>query len=346
MEKMEDSEKELLENAKNIDTKKLFMNQKYIEIQLNDSFKQAFIYELKGNDRFKVFIQNINGINDISINIVNYYGENELDNNKIRNNLINLQLPEIDIEILTSYLIQQLQSFNIKIGSKKNSSLKKGYNYPSPILQINDNNKIDDKNGKKIDITGFFVYQFFCGYILDCLSIISRALSRSSLDESQKILFLNVLDTIIYAGDVVKSNLKKYKTAYYNRKLLIVSQIHAIITCFDSLIITLRPKYQYNYSEFPDIESRFTEISNLVYQIILLSKEANSIPLPCLIIFIHFLTFENVNKRIKNYDSKKVYDILNCHLKNLNENELKFYKKNGDMKNTCKTLVKNLFEVN
>ena len=55
---MEESEKELLENIKNIDIKKLFINKTYVEFQLNDSFSQAFIFDIKGNDKYILMIQN------------------------------------------------------------------------------------------------------------------------------------------------------------------------------------------------------------------------------------------------------------------------------------------------
>ena len=88
-------------------------------------------------------------------------------------------------------------------------------------------------------------------------------LSNRHLDESNKNLFVCILDIIKYMGEVVKSNIKKYKIAFYNRKLLIVSQIHAILIGFDSLIYNLLPKYQFNYSSFIDLDIKLSEIINL-----------------------------------------------------------------------------------
>ena len=42
---MDDSEKELLDNLQNFDIKKLFMKEKYVEIQTHDNFIQGFILE-------------------------------------------------------------------------------------------------------------------------------------------------------------------------------------------------------------------------------------------------------------------------------------------------------------
>ena len=291
---MEESEKELLESIKNIDTKKLIMEQTYVEILLNDSFRQAFIYEIKGNndDIFILTTQNVKEFLNIPINMLYYYSENDYtEEYKTRDDILNLQLSDSTPDKLIFQINKKLKSFNIKLNSKKINPSKKGYNNNSLSNIIltktsNNENKISDKNGKNIDITGYYLYQFLCGYILDCLSIINDELLKKNLDNSQKSLFAIILDIIIYMGEVVKSNLKNYKTTYYNRKLLIVSQIHAILIGFDSLIWNIILKYQYNYSSFPELESRFKEISNIVYQIILASKDTNSIPLPCLIIFI------------------------------------------------------------
>ena len=348
---MEESEKELLESIKNIDIKKLFMNKTYVEFQLNDSFSQAFIYDTKGNDKYILLIQNMKGIHDIPSNMLNFFSENDYpDDNKMRDNLLNIELNEMETEELISQVNKKLKQFNIKLNSKKNNSSKKGYNNTSSSTTIssnktqNNNNIISDKNGKMVDVTGYFLFQFLCGYILDCLCIINGELLKRNLDNSQKNLFVNILDIIIYMGDVVKSNLKKYKIAYYNRRLLIVSQIHAILIGFDSLLYNIIFDFQFNYSVFPDLENRLTEISNIVYQIIINSKEGNYIPLPSLIIFIKFIIFDNVKDRIIKYEKKTVYQILNEHLKNLNENELKSYKKNSDMRRLCFELVYSLFE--
>ena len=350
---MEESEKELLESIKNIDTKKLIMKNTYVQTLINDSFRQGFIYEVKGNDDiFILIIQNFKGLFDIPINMLYFFSENDYSEEyKIRDDLLNLHLRELNADKLISQINKKLKSFNIKLNSRKINPLKKGFNNNS-ITNItvtktsNNENKIYDKNGKNIDITGYYIYQFLCGYILDCLFIINEELLNKNLDDYQKNLFIMILDIILYMGQIVKSNLKKYKTAYYNRKLLIVSQIHAILIGFDSLIFNIISKYQYNYSNLPDLEARFKDISNLVYQIILTSKDTNSIPLPSLIILIRFIAYENVKEGINKYDKKVVFQILNEHFKNLNENELKYFKKNYEMRNLCIELINLLFNNN
>ena len=280
-------------------------------------------------------MQNNNGIAEVHLNLLNFYSENDYpDEVKTRDNIINQVLREEPIEHLVSKIDQDLKLFNIKLNSK---------NFNQIFLR---KNTINDKNGKAIDITGYLAYQFFCGYILDCLAIINKGLLRRNLDDSQKILFIRILDIIKFMGEIVKLHLKKYKIAFYNRKLLIVNPIYAILIGFDSLIFNLIQKYEYNYSSIKELDSKLSEIVNIVYEIILSSKDKVSIPLPCLIIFIRFIIFDNVKDRIKNssYDKTLVYQILNEHLRNLNENELKLYKKNSDMRDLCNYLINHLFD--
>ena len=336
---MDDSEKELLDNLKNFDIKKLFMKDSYVEIQSHESFRQAYITEIKPNDKYELFIQNSNGTIDIPVNMLNFYSENDYqDEWKRRDTLINDELKDKDVDRIISYIKLKLKSFNI---IKSNISKKGNTN------QNNLKNKIPDKNGKMIDITGYMIYQFFCGYILDCLSIINMELLNRHLDESHKNLFVFILDIIKYMGEVVKENIKKYKIAFYNRKLLIVSQIHSILIGFDSLIFNLLPKYEFNYSSFIDLDMKLSEIFNLVYEIVVASKDMSVIPLPCLITFLKLIVFKDTKERLSKenkYDKRLLFLILNEHLKNLNENELKYYKKNSDMRDLCDFLIKKIYQ--
>ena len=123
---MEESEKELLEIIKNIDTKKLLMKQTYAQILLNDSLRQAFIYEIKGNndDIFILSIQSVKGFLNIPINMLYYYSENDYSEEyKMRDDLINLQLKDLNPDKLISQINKKLKSFNIIINYKKMNSL-------------------------------------------------------------------------------------------------------------------------------------------------------------------------------------------------------------------------------
>ena len=344
---MDDFEKELLESLKNFDTKKLFMKGTYVELLDNDTFIQGYIVDFKGKEKCQLYLTNYEGVSDVPISILNFYHQNDYPiEDKIRNCLINIDLGEINTEKSISYIKQKLELFNIKL-KNNNYSKKDSKNIQSSNKsQNNDKYKITDKNDKVIDIRGYFVYQFLFGYILDCLFIINYLLNKRSLDNSQRDLFILILDIVLYMIDVVKGNLKKYKTAYYNRKLLIVSQLHGILIGFDTLLINLKYVYNFNYTSFPELDNRITKIVQSVYEIILSSKDSSTIPLPSLYIFIIFITYNNNIKKIRDYKKLDVYQILNVHFQNLNENELKYYKKNEEIRELCYELVNYIFQDN
>ena len=249
---MDESEKELLENLKNFDYKKLLTKKSYVDIQIQDNPRTGFIIEEKGNDKFEVYIESIRGgTHDVPINMINFYSNNSDEN--MRQEIIYQDLINQRPEQMISYIKDKLSMFNVKL-KKNNNYSKKGNNTnaTSSTIKI----LLPDKNGKNVNIIGYKSFQFFGGYILDCLGIINIELSNKRISTSHKNLFVLILDVIIYMGEVVKSNLKKYKTAYYNRKLLIVSQIHGILICFSSLINNMKSYYQYNYSGFIDLEVR------------------------------------------------------------------------------------------
>ena len=350
---MEESEKELIENLKNFDLKKLFFDQTYVEVVNSDNLLEAFITAQKDNDCCEIIINRKK--HDISNNYLSFFGENDNgDIFKKRENLINFDLGYQKVSDLIKNIKKYSLKYNIPLNSRNNINNSEKEN--ASILSTNSSNNIQnnnkitftDKNGKLVDITGYLTYQFLEGFLLDCLFIFNNRLIHDigSVDESYINLFIHILDIIIYLSDVVKSNLNKYKTAYYNRKLLIVSQIHAILICFDSLIWNLTPNYNYVYNSYMEIEKLLTEIVNNVYQIILASKNINVIPLKCLITFIKLISSFNNKERIENCNKKEIYDILNDHMKNLDKNELIFFKKDSSIRVICNDLVSSLFNTN
>ena len=337
---MEDSEKDLLELVKNIDIKKLINKDTYVDIQGHDFLLPGYIVDTKSKDAFEVSIGRGDDNKIFPINNLNLFCENDYTEEiKLRFRPLNKDLLEVNADHLIYLINEQLKSFNIKINTKNSKKSKK--NNENQVIQ---KYTINDKNGKTIDITGYKIHQFFCGFIQDCLSVISSELANGFLDVSHKNLFVEILDIILYMGNVVKNNLKKYKTAYYNKKLLIVSPLHAILIGFDTLITNIIAKYKYNFSSFKNIDERLTEIVNLVYDIILSSKGNSHIPFPCLNILLKFIVYNDAKVKINEFDKKNTFIILNEHLKDLNENELKYFKKNSEMKDSLEYLVNNIYE--
>jgi len=338
---MDESEKELLESLKNFDFKKLLTKKSYVDIQIQDNLRTAFIVEEKEKDKYEVNIESVRGNHDVPINMINFFGNYPDDN--MRQDIVNIDLLNQRPEQLISYIKDKLSIFNVKL-KKNNNYSKKGNNTNTTSSNIK--MLLPDKNGKSVNVTGYKSFQFFCGYILDCLEIISYELSNKKISPSHKNLFILILDIIIYLGEVVKSNLKKYKSAYYNRKLLIVSQTYSILTCFGYVINNLKPFYQYNYSGFNDLDVRLKEIVNIVYDILVASNEKCYVPLPCLLIFYRFILFNDVHERISNYDKKIMFKTLTEHLKNLNENEIKNIRRNSDLREECNNLISVIYEKN
>ena len=332
---MDESEKKLLENIKNLDTSQLFKKNTYVNIPINDIFIPAYIINEKENKKFEVYIQNSENRQDIPSNYFVLFGEKECaEQFKLRQYPINLFFRKYEISDLLNYINKALAKFNIVLNSKNNNnsncnsnnSFEKDNNSSMSTSSSNNfqnnNNNSSSNNTKIIDFNGYYIYQFLEGFILDFFSLCIENFKTNNFNINDKNLLIYILDIIIYLAGIVKLNLDKYKSAYYNRKLLIVSQIHSILISFDSLIYNLTPNFDIIYNSELDLKKKLADIANLVYEIILSSKNNNQIPLQCLIIFIKLICLGQVKDCIENYNKKEIYDIFNDHMKNLDKNEI------------------------
>jgi ubiquitin C-terminal hydrolase len=344
---MDSYEKNALESLKNIDFKQLFMKDTYVEIQINDDVKDAYIDDIKEKEKCLLYIHTVDGRNgrmEFPMNILNFYQQSDYAEEKVRNTVINFNIFEMGIDKIIYIINQKLESLGIHLKNQKNPKKDNNTNIVSSNKPQNiDKNKIIDKNGKSLDIQGYWIYQFLFGYILDCLGFAHIKLNNHNFKSPEKSLLILILDIIIYMIDVVKGNLKKYKTAYFNRRLLIVSKIHGILIGFDTIINNLVNLYGFNFSVDRELDKRFILIVQSIYDIILASKDSCSIPLTSLLIFFKLIIFADNSRQIKNYKAQDLYSCLNQHLKNLNENELKNIKKNSDMKKEIEYIINNLF---
>ena len=178
-------------------------------------------------------------------------------------------MPQVDLQLLLLFhrqkslkliLLRKLGYFNIKLDSYKKSNQNKK-NYKGTSSNIEKDFCVVDKNGKNIKVNGYQLYQFLTGEILDAFYIIKSKLSTGNIDEANQELFLTILNIIKYLIYEVKNNLNKYKNAYFNRKLLIVSKIHAILVSFEPIIANLTTIVHYNYGNIREIEFEFKSIS-------------------------------------------------------------------------------------
>ena len=339
---MDNSEKEILESLKNFDTKNLITKESFVELFLQGSYYLAYVINQKQTDQFEIFI-NPNKFGDAPINMLNYFGENILSKDVyIRRSILNVNLENFkgsprNIKLM---LNKKLNSFNIRLDQNKKlqNQPKKSKNYNSEKEFF-----IEDKTGKKINITGYKLYQFLVGDLLDVLSIIENKLETRNIDDEHADLFSMVLQIIKYIIQESKNNLNKYKNVYYNRKLLISSQIHAILLSLEPILFKLSFITRYNYGNVGEIEKLFEKISSSVYEIILTIDDKTLIPWPCMQTIMEFILEDGARKRVKEFKKQEVFQKFMKILENLSEIEIKNIRKSSDMREICKSIIDDLY---
>ena len=337
---MDNSEKEILESLKNFDTKNLLTKESYAEIFLQGNYYFAYIMNPKQNDQIEIYI-NPSTHGEVSINMLNFFGENLISKETyFRRNYLNFNFNDFEdsAKNIRLMLNKKLNEFNIRLDpNKKTNQNRKNKNQNN--INIENEYNIEDKNGKKINIIGYKLYQFLVGYLLDAFFVIEKGLNNRNLDNDNLELLKTILHIIKYVINEVKNNLTKYKTAYFNRKLLISSKIHAILVSLEPILFNLSLAYKFNYSNIPEIEFEFIQIANNVYDLVLNVEDKTLIPWPCMQIIMEFILDEGVKKRIQNYKKYDMFHKFTKILENLNETEIKNIRKNSDMREICKTFV-------
>ena len=340
---MDENEKKLLENLRNFDISNLFMPNTYVDFEFKDLY-ESFICRIESDGKYNIYIQKNKSNISAPKNMLRFYGENNhYEKNKLRESNINPFISESDMTDIIKGINTKLKEINITLPD----DISESGNDLNATNNLLNENLVKEEKTNILDITGYITFQLLEGSLNDCLFIIKENFVRNrSLNFNEKELLYIIIDIIIYCANVVENNLKYYKNAYYNRKLLIVSQTHAILASFDSLISNLSPFYKICNNTYVDLNKKLKKVINSVYNIILESKKANSIPLQSLIIFIKLITFHIYNGNIENYNKNEVYLILKNHMKNLDKNELIFFKSDSSIKEICNELINNLFNYN
>ena len=338
---MDNSEQEILESLKNFDTKNLLTKESYVEIFLQGNYYFAYIMNQKQNDQIEIYI-NPSTHGDVSINMLNFFGENLISKETyIRRNYVNLNFDnyEDSAKHIKLMLNRKLNELNIRLDpNKKTNQYKKNKN-SNNNAGFGEEYFVEDKNGKKINIIGYKLYQFLVGDLLDAFFVIEKGLNTRNLDNDNLELLKTILLIIKYLITEVKNNLSKYKTAYFNRKLLITSKIHAILVSLEPILFNLSFTYKYNYSNIAEIEFEYVQIANYVYELVLSIEEKTLIPWPCMEIIMEFILNEGVKKRLQNYKKFDIFHKFTKILENLNEKEIKNIRKSSDMREICKTFI-------
>ena len=342
---MDNSEKELLESLKNFDPKNLITKETYVEVYLQGTYYHSYVINPKQGDQIEIYINPSNQGN-VQINIIYFLGENILgEENYLRKTYVNPIFEEYEDSPrnIKMMLVRKLNSLNIKFDLNKKPNKKNKNLNNNNILQEKEF-LCEDKSGKKINIIGYKLIQLLQGELIDAFLIVKNSLSNHSLDEQNKDLLLLILNLVKYIITEVKNNLIKFKSAYFNRKLLIVSKIHAILISFEPIIINISSVFKYNYTIIPEIEIEFIEISNMILELIGSIQDKALIPWQVMETLMNFVVSEGVRRRIENYQKIKleVFHKFIYELENLNEMEIKNIRKNSDMKQICKNFIDEL----
>ena len=198
-----------------------------------------------------------------------------------------------------------------------------------------------DKNGNPVNISGYYTFQFLSGFLIDCIEIIYRELYSRVINPPGIELFNIILDTSIYIAEFVKDNLDKLKSIMSNRKLIINSRIHAILASFEYILVNLNEIYQYNLSQYEDIDNKLKIFVNICYLILIESQKFSALPMRLLILLIRFVCEEKDS--IIDYEPNDIYKVFLNHIENLNETELKNIKSNELMKKKCIYIINIIF---
>ena len=345
---MDNSEKEILENLKNFDTTNLYTQESYAEFFFQGNHNIIYILGPKQNNSIEIYLNKSNR-GDAPVNSLNFFGENIIQENLMtRRYFINpyIENKEDNAQYIILMIQKKLNEFNIKldVNKKMNQSRKNKINKTMIINNKTGNNEkeniLEDKNGKKIDITGYKLYQFLVGSLLDYFLIIKKNLKTGGLDNDFIELFMLILELIKYVINEAKNNINKYKNAYFNRKLLIASKIHAILVSLEHILINLKETFVYNYGKINYLEDQYVQIINSIYDIMLNIKDKNCVPWPCFVILLEVIVNEEFRKRSRNYKNNDVFNKFIIELENLNEAEIKYIRKNQNMFDICKNVIR------
>ena len=166
---MASSEKIVTVSAKN-----LYQKHTYVDIMYQEIWRQGFILRITPTERYnvifltapdKTMIQN-----EISSKYLAFYGANRYKNNYIvREKILNEELNEIEVDNILGMLKNKLKEINIDLSNDTEENSNFNVNeVKSNTLTLLDNNK------QEINLIGYYTYQFYSGFLLDCFSYINK----------------------------------------------------------------------------------------------------------------------------------------------------------------------------
>ena len=368
---MENKNQKSLENNKNFPTEILIKKDFFVDILIDDKWHQGYIKEEKPNNKYDVIYLSLPNKISVKLNItkigLSFYGDNYYqNNNNIREIILGNFVNELEANNIYEMLVNKLTDININLDVIENiiSKIEDNQNYNTNIFENyennfdkNNNKYIIENNDNKINITGFYAYQFFSGFFIDVIVFINDKLEKLRLisvkdknnlkfDKDFEKLLITVLNITIFILVLGHNNLNTLKNCIQiNRKNIIINKISSILASIETIISNLLVIDCYEYFDYPNIETKLKIICNLCYEIVLNSgNKENILPIQFLVNFINFITYEDNIIRIENFDKNKVYKIFLYTIQSINGDDLKYIKNYKTMKVCCKTIINKLYK--
>jgi len=354
-----------IENLKNFPIEYFLKKDFYVDILIDDKWNQGYIKEEKPNDKYDILYLSLPNKIHSKLNItrkgLSFFGNNYYqNNNNIREIFLDPSFNELDPNELYDTLLKKLTEINIDFDIICNiaSKIEDNQSYNMKIFENYENN-INKDNPKLIiennNITGFYTYQFFSGFLIDAIVLIINKLkvintlsgenSNLTLDKNfEKLLnsILNIIIFILVLGHNKISKIKDY--IQLNRKNLINNKICSILLSIEPIISNIIIIFFYNFFEYPNIEVKLKLICYLCYEMIIYSQKNNNyLPIQFLFTLINFIICEDNIIRIENFDKNKIYKVLLATIENINGDDIKNIKKYSYIKINIVTIIKKLY---
>ena len=341
---MELNEKELIEKTKNILMSNLFFKGVYVDLSIQNIWRQAYIIDMKPNNRYDIIYLGVQDQlkrkNDVPIFSLDIIGSkaNNSKQNITRNRCLSNYIFQLETEKVVELLKQRINEFNIDLGQK---IFKKDNNK-------NDDNKENKENTDIInDYKGYNLHQFLSGAFIDCLAFIYNDIDSDKSNQDLDELILICLDIVIFVLEIIKNNLNKIKMFLNNRKLLILDNIFAVLASFELILANINFIFIDDFSKNESIIEKKSIIINTCYQLILNNVNNYNIPISVLVKLIAFITMNNHTKKsIIKFQQTAVFNVYLKSIKNLSEFEIKNIKKLQKIEEYSKLVIKRLFNPN
>ena len=345
----------------------------YVDILIDDKWHQGYIVEEKPNDKYDILYLSLPNKILNKLNITRkglaFFGNNYYDNNNnIREVYLNPHFNQLNTNELYDILLKKLTEINLDyeiiedIVSKINVD-NQNYNtifdkYETSIKKENPTLIIGNNN--EFNITAFYTYQFFSGFLIDAiisiidnLKQINNVLSNNEqiknliFNENFEKLIIFVLNIIIFNLFLGLHNIANIKNnVQFNRKNLILDKVSSILISIESIIYNILIIFYYDYFKYPNIEKKLKIICYICYEIILNSTKNNNnfLPIQFLFTLINFIICEDNIIRIENFDKNKIYKVLLTTLENINGDDIKYIKNYSYIKINIITIIKKLYK--